>query len=826
MLHPDYPTELLLEQIKLEEEMRSATEARYYRNHEKAEEREELSETHIGRNTLKMVIEPFIEGIEEWITSIEAGGAGRRPRALILMKEFGDVDAMAYIFLRHLINTTLTLSNSGKGKLAKKTRVVLSATQAIHDELRMRYFADNRKALLKTIMRDFKRRELPRRRRRDLMIKQFQHQQLEWKADGWDTRNRLGLGLVLLQIFQQATGLVEDVRVTNGPKTIDCISFTPEMLAKLVEAMEDSANLFTVFYPTVIPPRPWEDYNLTSGAYYTTNVEPYTLIKGAKLTFISELENKGIAEVLAPINALQNTGWRVNNTMVEVLEHVWSNGIEVSGLTSADPKPIPEPPQGIDDSEEIAKEYRKECYMIHDMNRRMISKRISVLRTLSLAKRFGGYEAIYFPHDVDSRGRVYPKPAFLNPQGPDYVKSLLEFSEGKPIDTEEAAGFLAIAVANAWGHDKLPLQKRVDWVEANEEMMLQVAHNPTGDLRWTQCDEPFMALRGAIEFAQYSVEGFGYVSHMPIHFDATCSGLQHFSALLSDEVGGYHVNLTGDNERQDIYAAVAKKATESLKALGTTHASIALEIGVTRALCKRPVMIVPYAGTFSACMDYTWDHYKALFEGGEAMPVEMDIIRKHIVPLVAKHVWSAIGDTVIAARVAMDWITKSARIAAKGNFAPFVWTTPDGFVVRQATYEQKTERFNTFLDGKMSKLSITRESNVLDSRKMSSSLSPNFIHSLDACHMRMSVALALETNRCMSFAMIHDSFGVHAADMPTFVEECIKPAFVEMYEGTDLLAKFKKEMEVNLKGDDEFADLPPKGTLDINEVRNSQFFFS
>jgi len=320
---------------------------------------------------------------------------------------------------------------------------------------------------------------------------------------------------------------------------------------------------------------------------------------------------------------------------------------------------------------------------------------------------------------------------------------------------------------------------------------------------------------------------------MPIHFDATCSGLQHFSALLADEEGGFHVNLTGNNERQDIYAAVATKATESLKALGTTYASIALEIGVTRSLCKRPVMIVPYAGTFTACLNYTWDYYKDMFEAGEAMPVEMDIIRKHIVPLVAKHVWAAIGGTVIAARGAMDWITKSARVAAKNTSVPFVWSTPDGFIVRQVKYETRTDRFETYLDGKMSRLSTDRVLDgsggtkpSLDSQKMAQSLSPNFIHSLDACHMRMSVARALELDRSMSFAMIHDSFGVHAADMAVFVEECIKPAFVEMYKGNDLLAKFKDELSVNLKDGEKFEDLPARGKLNIDDVKRSQFFFS
>ncbi|WP_217364056.1 DNA-directed RNA polymerase, partial [Marinobacterium sp. xm-d-509] len=355
--------------------------------------------------------------------------------------------------------------------------------------------------------------------------------------------------------FIKKTGMVEEFVTYDGPRSIDCLAFTEEMVSNLTERMERAANLFTVFYPMVVPPKPWTNSRLIGGAYYTENVQPYRFVKDAKHNYLSELENSDIDAILGPVNAMQNTGWRVNSVMVEVLDAVFSMNVDISSLPTADPQEIPAPPPGIEESEDIAAEYRKECYMVHDMNRRMISKRIAVLRTISMARKFAKYDTIYFPYDVDSRGRAYPKVPFLNPQGTDYVKSLLEFSEGKPIETPEHEAYLAIAIANAWGQDKLPLQERVQWVEDNEVMLQEVALDPLNDLRWTKADEPFMALRGALEWRGLCEHGYGFRSHMPVHFDATCSGLQHFSALLKDEEGGFHVNLTGHPERQDIYAA-------------------------------------------------------------------------------------------------------------------------------------------------------------------------------------------------------------------------------------------------------------------------------
>jgi DNA-directed RNA polymerase len=168
-------------------------------------------------------------------------------------------------------------------------------------------------------------------------------------------------------------------------------------------------------------------------------------------------------------------------------------------------------------------------------------------------------------------------------------------------------------------------------------------------------------------------------------------------------------------------------------------------------------------------------------------------------------------------------------MASKDQNTPIQWTTPDGFVVQQARYEETNLKVNTFLDGNRRIQSIiVKETSTLDARKMAQSLSPNYIHSLDACHMRAVISKAIGLDADMSFAMIHDSFGVHAADMHRFLHECIKPAFVEMYEGEDLLAKFRDEIIVNIKPEErgDIPDLPEKGHLDIQEVLNSQFFFS
>lgn len=44
-----------------------------------------------------------------------------------------------------------------------------------------------------------------------------------------------------------------------------------------------------------------------------------------------------------------------------------------------------------------------------------------------------------------------------------------------------------------------------------------------------------------------------YMSHLPVHMDGSCNGLQHYAALGRDEAGGKAVNLLPSDKPQDVY---------------------------------------------------------------------------------------------------------------------------------------------------------------------------------------------------------------------------------------------------------------------------------
>lgn len=74
-------------------------------------------------------------------------------------------------------------------------------------------------------------------------------------------------------------------------------------------------------------------------------------------------------------------------------------------------------------------------------------------------------------------------------------------------------------------------------------------------------DSPLLTLASAIEIrnALSMSDPAEYISHLPVHQDGSCNGLQHYAALGRDFQGGQVVNLLPSEKPQDVYSAVAER---------------------------------------------------------------------------------------------------------------------------------------------------------------------------------------------------------------------------------------------------------------------------
>ncbi len=379
------------------------------------------------------------------------------------------------------------------------------------------------------------------------------------------------------------------------------------------------------------------------------------------------------------------------------------------------------------------------------------------------------------------------------------------------------------------------------------------AENPYENRFWVDADKPWQALAFCFEWAGYRREGFAYESHLPVQMDGTCNGLQNFSAMLLDEVGGKAVNLVPGDKPNDIYQTVADVLIEKLKVISAecpedvstktikdketkeervitieSNGSMARKWlaykgkGIDRKVTKRPVMTLAYGaqqfGFREQVFTDTITPWKA--EVGAAFPFEGSGF--HAASFLGDLIWDCVGEVVVAARGAMDWLQQVAKIAAKEGL-PVVWTTPTGLKVMQEYTAAEQKRLELTFQQVRMRLSIDVATKQIDKRRQSSGISPNWVHSMDAAHMQKTVN-ACHKAGIRSFSLIHDSYGTHAGNAWAMAQ-LLREEFINMYADHDVLAEFRDEISLMLHGA-ELPALPPKGTLDLNLVSESQFFFA
>lgn len=552
--------------------------------------------------------------------------------------------------------------------------------------------------------------------------------------------------------------------------------------------------------------------------------------------YFEELEKLDLNEEFRCVNALQQTPWAINKRVLAVLRQAWDSGQEWGGLPPRDDLPLPPYPFDVEPSEltegqmKDFKLFRKRRGEVHQHNNRTMSLRILIERTLQMAEEYAERDEFYYVWQLDFRGRKYPMESFMSPQTGDAGKALLTFAYGVPIKNDEDAKWLAIHGANVYGNDKISLEDREMFAYMNTDMAKAVSADPYSNTQWLEADKPWQFLAWCFEWADYRevVErGMGeeFITYLPCHADGTCNGLQHLSAILRDEEGGKSVNLLPSDIPMDIYADVAVAATDRIrldtKDSGNLLAHRALQYGIDRKMTKRSVMIVPYSGTRFACRDYV---VEAIDERTKKTGLDFWGDDKYkAANYISNHIWEAINDKISSARTVMDYIRSIGDLYAKNQIV-MQWTTPTGFLVWQSYSDMYKRRIKTAINGSIVKLNYMGqvENSVSRSKTLSGS-SPNFIHSMDAAALTMTV------NRCVDagmrdFAMVHDSYGTHSTNMPA-MSQFLREAFVDLYNSNDVLKQLYDHAVKMLPNED--IPLPPtRGKLNIKDVLESEYFFS
>ena len=605
----------------------------------------------------------------------------------------------------------------------------------------------------------------------------------------WPASIRHLVGGWLLNCLAESTGWVATRTVFRAPKDSPTyLTYQPEFL-KAKEALLAQAEAFAgCMWPMLCEPNDWSEE--FKGGYLTNDLRKLTRLIRTRIPRRCLLLQDSKALVM--LNLLQKVPYRINDRVLELANFCMEQRLTVGKFRAEEPTPPPPKPEPWETaSEEDKLSYRRMRTEIEDQNSALAQKNYRTTEALYVANKYKK-DTFWIPWSFDFRGRVYPIPTSLSPQGTDFDKSLIYFEEEGSVNE----WWLAFHVATTYGLDKAPMNERIDWVNKNHDFLSLVANDPEGTIsEWSSAEEPWCFIAAAIEYYQCVIKGTKKTSGLPCSVDATCSGLQHLSALALDKTAAEMVNVVPTDKPSDGYKIVAEKAKEILPEHLHDH--------ITRKVTKRTVMTTPYGVTENSARDYIRQELKGIeLEKGELQQIVKAIYRYGV---------RKVFDGPCRS---MEFIQKVAGERIKSGATTIEWITPSGFPVVQEYRRNEAETVNTKLLGQRVRCELLKEweERQIDLQKAKTAASPNLIHSLDAALLHLVFA-----EWSAPFTVIHDCVLGRSCDMDS-MGSAIRDKFVEIY-SQPVLKDWSGQLGVD------FDESVMLNTLDINDVQQSAYFF-
>lgn len=805
-------------QLKLEEEYSERSIIRGMRLVDEAMQADRFVEQGSYAAVFRTAFPKALQIVESVIKEKKRGIAGKY---LGLIKDLNP-EVLACIALRTMMNSAVNPEGTTLQRLGIKIGKMFEAEAALNflNKVNAKYTQKVIKRLQDTAVQDIDERyKYISKTARNFTAET----QAEWKS--WKVEERVGAAKAIFSRLYEELGLWQWVQFSDG---MYYLKPSPELLQHIDKMLLDVKPALS-YPPMLIKPRKW--LGQRCGGYYTEwwqeNAKMCTLRNLPLLQrrwVLKQLESKQAEPLRAAMNALQEVPYRINEEVYKLLQQALATKSAILGLPRTEPETKPDFPfsgqdwdKGAATPQELAKFDAWKRLMNDWYTREQIrsSRILTLLQAIKSMSRFRHSSEIYFPTFIDWRGRIYYR-GIWNPQSVDAIRGCLEFAEAKPLG-ERGLYWLKVHIANCCGYDKAHPDLRASYVDDNHDYLMHFLNDPINvespepSTSW-QLLQALIAYRDALLLPNPSK----YLCRVPIAMDATCSGLQHFSAMLKDPEGAEHVNLRNINgsEKKDIYKHVALLAKQILPELCDEVSDLYWrDKEIPRSMAKRPVMTYVYGSTLQSTMDYV---YEDMIEQGYPDITDEDeygnkvvlVTRTKLSVPVAKALRKAVSSSVPKADEAMRYLQKCTRATNR----PLVWVTPVGMPVVNWAESVIMRKIDIKSMG-VSQVTLRCWGGELSASKAVNSIAPNFVHSMDATHLCM-VCNDFEG----SLMAVHDSFASHAASIDA-MHSSIRKTFVELYSQDilGLIAKHNKEVVDVVK--------PQQGNLNLSECIDSLYMF-
>lgn len=636
----------------------------------------------------------------------------------------------------------------------------------------------------------------------------------------WTVDERVGCARLLMDAVWPM-GIFWWKKVNSGKgRPYNCIQPSEEM-RKYLDDVVEYVRPKMQFPPMAVPPKDWT--SMYEGGYLSEDMQalcPMMTTKGLDKTarrWIRDNLAEGKAqEAKDAMNKAQNVPYVVNKKVLEIARAAMSNPHGILGLPAHGEQPKPVFPFPADFDSQLASveelkvlhKWKADMKVWYQSKRQNNGRKIGLHQKLMALLEYAEWDSMYYPTYLDWRGRLYFR-STLTPQAHDMVKGCLDFKAKYPIG-ERGLFWLKAQVAACCGYDKHTPELKAQWCDDNWPVIENFLQNPL-EIPAPEADTAFTLLQAgyALQEALALPDPTKYECSVPVAQDATCSGLQHWSALMLDPIGAKFTNLTdsGRDQKEDIYAEVKSRAQPRIAEFANRKPQIKYwqEHEITRGMAKRPVMTYVYSSTLVSTMEYlAADMMELGWDTGNT-----NLTHRQLATPAGKALRWGVESTVPLAVIGMKYLKKLVW-KAEGMLR---WFSPVGVPVVNWSDNAEVKSYSILSMG-ISMCTFRYQTGKYCKQTAQNGISPNFIHSLDSAHLcKVLNAFPHE------IIPIHDSFAVHPHNVDE-LHRVLREEFIKMYTQEDVL---KRLTENNVFVEE--VPAPEKGDLDLNEVRTSRFMF-
>lgn len=834
--------ELIELQIQIELEAKSESAAKARSADERLKSKGQHSKSQAGlalhNKIMASAVSLMAEDINYYHRKFEKGGIPTCYKLLLDNKRvspFIEPEEMAHIALVTMLDSVRDIPT------IPSTQVFTSIGNRIEDQARVRQVSEiDPKFFDRLKEQHLKKTESYSRKMSRVMseidFREIDNTELKWEK--WNSDEKVAIGAWASWIIQQSTDWFQEVTLPPcksdpfGTRKYLMFSKSGQSEGKAIEQMR--FNLAYECRPMFCVPRTWNGVDSDGGYLLHAPGQISRLVHGHDTGTVPS------QKALDFINNLQRQSFTVNEFILDILENLLHDNNSIGTFKSFvklkdDDEPDIDPSiWTLPDTDKRKRDAFIVLMRFKQNKDKHREQSISPKQKVQMARWAHNYGLdFYSPWFFDTRLRAYPTSNF-HPQGADYEKSLLLFADGAPVtrdNIDEVDLIYKIAIANTYGNkiDKRPFygaDSRVSWstdyIDKNIHTILRKPMGKESMSIWTKADEPFQHLALLKEYRDVIINWRpGVLCHVPIGFDATCSGLQLLGSFVKDEDTCRLVNVLPSDRPQDAYRAVANKAVEILsdperwrqlagRADDIEH-GIPVE-KVDRSVAKKVVMLIPYGGTYDTLVK----HVAAASEDWGMSYRDTHTLTKALI--------QGMSEAVPGFSALNKWFKEAAGCVMASGAELIQWTTPTGSHIEQRYKVPKTHRINTVAFGVSNYKSQdhydSAQCTVIDrgapgsvnTRKNQTALAANWTHSMDAAVLQEAFH-----NFDMPFTTVHDCLYSPASVIPDAVER-IRQAFV-FVTTTDSLQQFIDDNNIDFP-------LPPIGNANVESAINSDYLFS